>query len=842
MTSFQSALLCIFLSLTFGHVEAFWRMRCGTVQVGRVDPIVSPGGVAGHCHTIAGPNNINTTSTFDDLQAAFCTSCEVQADKSAYWTPNLYYRFTNGTFAEVPHDGTVAYYLDRGVDVPNMKPFPPGFRMLSGDAAARAFDPNTLTWGNKTFGPTPISNRASFACLDSSGPIPETPGLNITSCDSGLRAQIHFQSCWDGVNLYKSDQSHVAYLSGMDNGVCPPGYPILLPHIFLEIIYFPNAVATKGDGGMFVFSQGDTTGYGFHGDFLNGWDPQVQIDSIKQCMGVNATNNGAIGACPPLAASEDPYFNQNCPEQPPVVNERVHGLIPLLPGCNPPTGGPLRAAQNICPIQPAVNVIDNQDYKNRSVAAVGQQVGSWQYMGCAFDNSTPRPLAGKYYYNVTGMTIETCTAYCKQNGYAMAGMETSSQCYCGSALSQLIQNPLTCAAQNYFVCSGNLFEFCGGQQLMQIWSDTTYTGPTLKGLPVAGQSKLPLRDGSTATYQGCYTEGVGARALPGSSYSNSTGMSLENCAAFCTKGNYALFGTEYAQECYCGNSISTSQVLQNNCSAICTGDNTEFCGGNSRLSVWALSNYVPPPTSSGGSSSPTSSPSPSPRATGITYLNCVSETSPNRALNASYTSGGSMTVDQCAFTAQALNLAYFGLEYASQCVAGNVLNAASTALDPSKCGMKCAGNATQTCGGSNAISLYNNTLYVRAANPNPVNVPNQPGTQYGYVGCYGEPAGARALGPNAQFGSTQTTLATLTVEACAAYCFGKGYPWMGVENANQCFCNGAGVINGAVLSPGGDADCSTGCQGDPKENCGGNSKINIYQLKSGSKRRARRTW
>lgn len=57
MTSFQSALLCIFLSLTFGHVEAFWRMRCGTVQVGRVDPIVSPGGVAGHCHTIAGPNS-----------------------------------------------------------------------------------------------------------------------------------------------------------------------------------------------------------------------------------------------------------------------------------------------------------------------------------------------------------------------------------------------------------------------------------------------------------------------------------------------------------------------------------------------------------------------------------------------------------------------------------------------------------------------------------------------------------------------------------------------------------------------------------------------------------------
>ncbi|KAK7902952.1 hypothetical protein LTR67_002598 [Exophiala xenobiotica] len=841
MRNFHSALLAILLSLTFGNVQAFWRMRCGTVQVGRVDPIVSPGGVAGHAHTIAGPNNINTTSTFDDLQASFCTSCEVQSDKSAYWTPSMYYRFRNGSFIEVPHDGTVAYYLDRGVDVPNMQPFPPGFRMLTGDAAARAFDPNTLTWGNRTFGPTPISNRVSFACLDSSGPMPETPGLNVTSCDQGLRAQVHFQSCWDGVNLYKSDQSHVAYLSGMDNGVCPPGWPILLPHIFLEIIYFPNSVAIK-DGGMFVFSQGDTTGYGFHGDFLNGWDPQVQVDAIKQCMGVNATNNGDIGDCPPLNASEDPYFDQNCPEQPPVINEKVHGLISVLPGCNPPTGGPQRATQNICPVQPAVNAVDNQDYKNRSVAAVGEKIGTWQYMGCALDNSTPRPLVGSNYQDNTNMTIELCTAFCKKNGYALAGMEDSTQCYCGNAQNQLLQDPLTCASKNYEVCSGNLFEYCGGPQLMQIWSDTSYSGPSLKGLPVANVSTLALRDGSTARYQGCFVEGVGAHALPGAKYSNSTGMSLENCAAFCqTSGQYTLFGTEYAQECYCGNSITTSQVLQNNCSAICTGDNTEFCGGNSRISVWALANYVPP-TTTGGSSSSSSTPSPSPHATDITYLNCVSETSPNRALNASYSSSGSMTIDQCAFAAQAMNLEYFGLEYASQCLGGSVLNSASTILASNKCNMACAGNSTQTCGGSNAISLYNNTLYVKPTNPNPVNVPNQSGSQYGYVGCYSEPLGARVLGSNAQFGSSQTTTATLTVEVCAAYCFAKGYAWMGVEAGNQCFCNGAGVINGAVLSPGGDADCNMGCVGNYTENCGGNAKINVYHLMSGSKRRARRTW
>ena len=54
------------------------------------------------------------------------------------------------------------------------------------------------------------------------------------SCTGGMRAQLHFQSCWNGVDLYTSDNGYVAYLSGIDNGVCPPSFPKLLPHIFME--------------------------------------------------------------------------------------------------------------------------------------------------------------------------------------------------------------------------------------------------------------------------------------------------------------------------------------------------------------------------------------------------------------------------------------------------------------------------------------------------------------------------------------------------------------------------------------------------------------------------------
>jgi hypothetical protein len=40
--------------LLLRRVEAFWRMNCAVIQTGRVDPLVNPGTVAAHAHTIVG--------------------------------------------------------------------------------------------------------------------------------------------------------------------------------------------------------------------------------------------------------------------------------------------------------------------------------------------------------------------------------------------------------------------------------------------------------------------------------------------------------------------------------------------------------------------------------------------------------------------------------------------------------------------------------------------------------------------------------------------------------------------------------------------------------------------
>jgi hypothetical protein len=55
--------------------------------------------------------DVNPSSTHDSLLASTCSSCEVQEDKSAYWTPQLYYAHNNGTIEEVQNEGMTVYYV-----------------------------------------------------------------------------------------------------------------------------------------------------------------------------------------------------------------------------------------------------------------------------------------------------------------------------------------------------------------------------------------------------------------------------------------------------------------------------------------------------------------------------------------------------------------------------------------------------------------------------------------------------------------------------------------------------------------------------------------------------------
>ncbi|KAI9714898.1 MAG: hypothetical protein M1820_000187 [Bogoriella megaspora] len=589
----------------FGNADAFWRMNCAKVQTGRIDPIISPGKVSSHAHTIVGAANIGVNATYNSLFNSQCTSCEIQDDKSAYWSPLLYYHHANGSFEEVPHYGSVIYYLARGVNQQNIVPFPPGFQMLSGNTAARSYDNITKTWGNATYASRPIADRVSFNCLAAGPPLPEQPYMFDTDCANGLRAQIHFQSCWNGIDLYKSDQSHVAYLSQIDDGACPPGYPVQLPHLFMETLYGVANVDTS-DGGQFVFAMGDPTGYGFHADFQNGWNKSVQADAVSNCL--IPDNFGQISYCPSLQQSQTDAYAWECPERSSEIDEQVKGMLDKLPGCINITSGPSPAlgSDMTCPssVTPP-RIIPTADTTPIATAspAPGDSFGlkGWNYVGCANDTAgSARTLNGKKNENSTSMSTEYCQSFCATNGYKYAGTEYGIQCFCDNFINpSALLNQTKC----YYRCSGNSSENCGGGNRINLYNNTLFnptgvstvlpSGPG-GGIPAPTTSASPL----APNYLGCATDSNSARSLANAS-TTADNMTLESCATFCTvTNNYALYGTEYSSECFCGNTLlNGGKILPSSdtsCNDRCSGNNTEVCGGSGTLSLYNNTAYVAP--------------------------------------------------------------------------------------------------------------------------------------------------------------------------------------------------------------------------------------------------------
>lgn len=114
-----------------------------------------------------------------------------KADKSAYWTPQLYYLHSSGIYEEVPNSGMAVYYLGRGAGARGSTaiPFPPGLRMLSGNTFARSYNATAKTWGDRDNPNRPLADRVSFVCINYDNPIPESYGMVNTTCPQGLRAQ-----------------------------------------------------------------------------------------------------------------------------------------------------------------------------------------------------------------------------------------------------------------------------------------------------------------------------------------------------------------------------------------------------------------------------------------------------------------------------------------------------------------------------------------------------------------------------------------------------------------------------------------------------------------------------
>lgn len=244
---------------------------------------------------------------------------------------------------------------------------------------------------------------------------------------------------------------------------------------------------------------------------------------------------------------------------------------------------------------------------NSSTASVNNNTyaGNMTYWGC-WSDQTARTLTNMTYDSSTTNTIELCTQTCAQGGNTIAGVESGSQCYCGTSLGYEAQELVDSSCGT--PCSANANETCGGSNRLSLFSNGD---PVINSAP--GTPEVVNND---FYYQDCYTEATTGRALTGASSSGSF-MSLEYCASYCS--GFKFFGAEYASQCFCGNSFAagSSVASSRDCNMICANNTAEFCGAGNRLTVYQNTSWVAPSSTSASAGASATSTASGASSTGI---------------------------------------------------------------------------------------------------------------------------------------------------------------------------------------------------------------------------------
>jgi hypothetical protein len=225
------------------------------------DPIVRPGlPGASHPHEFFGNTSTDARSSLQSL-LAHGTTCMRKADTAAYWVPALY---RNGHIVK-PLEALI-YYRIRSID--QVHPFPPGLKIVAGNAGANAAQPTRIVFWNCAYPTGPFRPSAS---------IPECSrrraGMVGRRLTGYLRLNINFPDCWDGKRLDSSDhRSHMAYSSRLR---CPASHPVKVPGLRLTVAY-----PIRGGAGLALASGGVYSG---HADFFNAWKQGELKRLVEAC-------------------------------------------------------------------------------------------------------------------------------------------------------------------------------------------------------------------------------------------------------------------------------------------------------------------------------------------------------------------------------------------------------------------------------------------------------------------------------------------------------------------------------------------------------------------------------
>ncbi|PIL32445.1 hypothetical protein GSI_05147 [Ganoderma sinense ZZ0214-1] len=439
---------------------------------------------------------------------------------------------------------------------------------------------------------------------------------------------------------------------------------------------------------------------------------------------------------------------------------------------------------------------------------------AFKFLGC-FTDQGARSLGGATFTNTTGMTVESCIAFCSAQSFNFAGLEFAQECWCGNEIANGGTNATLSDCNS--PCTGDASEICGAGNRLSVYWNGVQPPPPPTVVPSVGLWES----------LGCYNDSVNARALP-TGVNVPGNFTVEGCTEACFEADFPLAGMEFADQCFCSTAIANggAPIAASLCNMACAGNSTELCGGPNALNVYNFTGTITgtpgvPPGGGPGTGPVLVNPVTSGLPNNFTYAACYVDNANGRIMGTQNPDDQGLTVESCVTSCHSQNFTLAGMEFGVQCFCGNTLIDGATVGDESTCNMACGGNSQEACGGPNRLSVYTSSGSVVAL---PVPTPKNsslPG-QWEYQGCLQEgPNGAR-LFPNEIVQQTNNT-----VEFCLNQCAAFGYPAAGLEFGQECYC---GDVSDIAQSPGfaPESDCNIPCPGDPIHLCGGGDRLQYY--------------
>lgn len=386
-------------------------------------------------------------------------------------------------------------------------------------------------------------------------------------------------------------------------------------------------------------------------------EPPSHEGRALKAMGT-ATDSMTTQACAAFCANYQ-YFGTEYGRECFCGNTIAPNTLAAVEGCTMPCSGD---ASQICGAGDHLNIYINNAYVAPSIAAIE----GYTYKGCRTEPAVGRALPDRVYGD-DSLTPSTCASLCSADGFIYAGLEFGRECWCSNTLygGEWVDD-----SECSMLCGGDKGSFCGAGGRLTVYGPETLT-----------IAEVPNR-----SYIGCVVDDAGNRALSGRREVKED-MTAALCSSICT--DYAYFGVEFGNECYCSNSFSPVVVDDAECDVPCRGDGTTFCGAPDRLTAYASTTFASNAETVGD----------------YRFLHCGADSVGDRVLKGGYSHGDDMTIEKCA--ADCAGYSYFGLEFGKECFCGNEYSGVHKPLED--CYLKCSGDGTQLCGGNDRIAVYDST-------------------------------------------------------------------------------------------------------------------------------------